>query len=105
MRIIACMHVLRSSYLPLYAQLIIPPYTTDPFPSSNSLDASDASPSALSIRSSHRETAILDLFILIKARQDVKGDESDLYLDSEVEQYRDMFNLMQVGFSCPLITR
>ena len=84
----ACMHVLRSSYLPLYAHRIIPPYTTDPFP------ATDTAPGSL--RPSHRETEILDLYILIKVRQDMRAVESELYLDSEDEQYRDMFNLMQV---------
>lgn len=89
------MHVLRSSYLPLYAQKIIPPFTTDPFP------PTDLAPGSL--RSSHRETVILDLYILIKVRQDLRSDESELYLDSEDEQYRDMFNLMQVRATFPFL--
>lgn len=48
------------------------------------------------IVSTQRETAILDLFILIRSRQDMRSDESDLYLDNEDERYRDMFNFMQV---------
>jgi len=92
---IASMHVLRSSYLPLYARKITPPYTTDPFPPSSPSHLSSLPASASTLRSTQRETAILDLFILLKVKEDVRADESDLYMDSADEQYRDMFNLMQ----------
>lgn len=49
------------------------------------------------IISTQRETTILDSFIVIRSRQDMRSDESDLYLDNDDERYRDMFNYMQVN--------
>ncbi|KDR78160.1 hypothetical protein GALMADRAFT_1304183 [Galerina marginata CBS 339.88] len=58
----ACMHVLRSTYLPAYQQLIRPPYTSDPFPlgvptSSNSSSGSSSNhrlaPSSASVGSAN----------------------------------------------------
>jgi len=101
---IATMHILRTSYLPLYTSHVLPPFTSDAFPiadiathgaaSGTELVARDSDP-ATSIISTRRETAIFDLFILIRSRQDMRSDESDLYLDTEDERYRDMFNFMQ----------
>ncbi|KAF8305984.1 hypothetical protein DL93DRAFT_2089117 [Clavulina sp. PMI_390] len=99
------MYILRSSYLPLYSHQIIRPFTSDPFPSSAPTPSSPSpaveSTSAVlehdvtPIISTQRETAVLDLFIVIRARQDMRSDESDLYLDNEDDRYRDMFNFMQ----------
>ena len=85
------MHVLRSTYLPAYARLIRPPYTTDPFP--------HALPGSSSATSSHfsiiqRETRVLDLFIALKVREDVWADDSELHLERE-ESFKDLFDLMQ----------
>ena len=95
----ACMHILRSSYLPLYIREILPPFSSDPFPTFHpSTSLSDTSTlNHIPIISSQRETLILDRFILIKVRDDVRADESDLYLDHEHEQYRDLFNFMQAS--------
>ncbi|KAF8322806.1 uncharacterized protein EI90DRAFT_3060962 [Cantharellus anzutake] len=89
---IACMHILRSSYLPLYARRVNRPFTTDPFPSSSAIGHPLSSSPILSTQ---RETTILDMFILLKTREDVRTDESSLYLDNADDQYRDLFNLMQ----------
>lgn len=86
---LACMHVLRSSYLPLYASLIQPPYTTDPFPASTPTSAS-----SVALTSIQRETAVLDMFIRLKVEEDVRADESELYLDQG--HFADLFNLLQV---------
>lgn len=127
------MHILRTTFLPLYKQHVIHPFTSDPFPTSSSPSPPSlssprsltwasppppdgASPSAVQLSSpghhiiqttaldsscsiipTQRETAILDLFIIIRVRADVRSDESDLYLDNEDERYRDMFNFMQVS--------
>ena len=89
---IACMHVLRSTYLPSYASLIRPPYTSDPFPLS-------AAPSATSSGSRaplhcSRETTVLDLFIVLKVHDDLWADETELHL-GQPEAFRDLFDLMQ----------
>lgn len=103
---LATMHILRSSYLALYTKQVLRPFSTDPFPSANPI----ATPRPVSyladvieydvtpIISTQRETAVLDSFILIRARQDMRSDESDLYLDNDDsdERYRDMFNYIQV---------
>lgn len=108
------MHILRSSYLPLYSQHVLRPFSTDAFPSTvtsitprlHSNTAHAQPPAAMSdvilhdvtpIISTQRETSILDLFIIIRAREDMKSDETDLYLDNDDERYRDMFNYMQVS--------
>jgi len=93
----ACAHILRSSYLPLYIREVLPPFSSDPFPSSHpslssyGLSTTNDTP----IVSTQREALILDRFILLRVRDDVLADESDLYLDYNDEQYRDLFNFMQ----------
>ncbi|KAF8509110.1 hypothetical protein BU17DRAFT_56334 [Hysterangium stoloniferum] len=86
---IACMHTLRSVYLTSYAQLIKPPYTSDPFPLV-------ASPDSISpvLSPGNRETRVLDLFIALKVREDVWMDETELHLERD-ESFKDLFDLMQ----------
>ncbi|EIW56818.1 uncharacterized protein TRAVEDRAFT_38602 [Trametes versicolor FP-101664 SS1] len=99
---VACMHVLRSTYLPAYASLIRPPYTSDPFPlslpdSPFAAYASSSSPLSsplLPLQSMQRETRVLDLYIALKVREDVWADESELHLERE-ESFKDLFDLMQ----------
>ncbi|KAI0338623.1 hypothetical protein BDW22DRAFT_1337662 [Trametopsis cervina] len=88
----ACMHVLRSTYLPAYSQLVRSPYTSDPFP----LNASGVSPKAgqPSMQTLQRETTVLDLFVALKVREDVWMDDSELHLERD-ESFRDLFDLMQ----------
>ncbi|KAI0061260.1 hypothetical protein BV25DRAFT_1826734 [Artomyces pyxidatus] len=88
---VACMHVLRSTYLPSYNSLIRAPYSSDPFPL-NSLPSQTTSTPLLP--SLQRETAVLDKFIALKVREDVWADESDLHLERD-ESFRDLFDLMQ----------
>jgi hypothetical protein len=83
------MHVLRSTYLPAYASLIRPPYTSDPFP----LSSSTSSPAGL-IQTLQRETQVLDFFIALKVREDVMMDDTELHLERE-ESFKDLFDLMQ----------
>lgn len=104
----ACMHVLRSTYLPAYQALIRPAYTSDPFPiglpSPNSASASsppayETPPSPTAPQTSplitlHRETAVLDRFILLKVRQDVFLDDTSLHIDRE-DAFRDLFDVAQ----------
>ncbi|OCH87842.1 hypothetical protein OBBRIDRAFT_795823 [Obba rivulosa] len=90
---IACMHVLRSTFLPAYTALIRPPYTSDPFPLTSPRPT--YIDSALSpIQSLQRETGVLDLFIAVKVREDVWSDDSSLHLERE-ETFKDLFDLMQ----------
>lgn len=90
--VLACMHVLRSTYVEIYLSLVKPPYTSDPFPlASGGSSASTSQP----IQSIQRETEVLDLFISLKAREDVWLDETDLHLERE-ESFNDLFSLMQV---------
>ncbi|TBU24895.1 hypothetical protein BD311DRAFT_765751 [Dichomitus squalens] len=96
---IACMHVLRSTYLPLYTSLIRSPYTSDPFPHAASGTSSLASTSASATSSSpadtsQREMRVLDLFIALKVREDVWTDDSELHLERE-ESFKDLFDLLQ----------
>ncbi|KAI0742493.1 hypothetical protein C8Q80DRAFT_1221065 [Daedaleopsis nitida] len=93
---IACMHVLRSTYLQAYAALIRPPYTTDPFPHAlpGTSSAAPSSSSLLPAQSVQRETGVLDLFIALKVREDVWADDSELHLERE-ESFKDLFDLMQ----------
>jgi hypothetical protein len=102
---IACMHVLRSTYLPAYNSLIRPPYTSDPFPHSIAVPSqiSNSSPSSStshiqtdlnSIQSLQRETSVLDHFIALKVHEDVWADESELHLERD-ESFKDLFDLMQ----------
>jgi hypothetical protein len=99
----ASAHVLRSSYLPLYIRDVLPPFSSDPFPSSDPSSSSYglSTTNDTPIVSTQRETLILDRFILLKVRDDVLADESDLYLDYNDEQYRDLFNFMQVSNITP----
>jgi hypothetical protein len=83
------MHVLRSTYLPVYESLIRPPYSSDPFPH-DSAAAFGSSP----LHTIQRETNVLDLFIALKVREDVWADDSELHLERE-ESFKDLFDLMQ----------
>jgi len=95
---VACMHVLRSTYLLAYTTLVRAPYTSDPFPHHST---SPNTPSALSPYHSdssvlclHRETRVLDLFISLKVREDVWADDTEFHLERD-ESFRDLFDLMQ----------
>jgi len=90
---VACMHVLRSTYLQAYASLVHPPYSSDPFPLQSTATPKPAN-SPIQIRSLQRETQVLDLFIALKVREDVWLDESELHLERD-ESFRDLFDLMQ----------
>ncbi|VDB88499.1 unnamed protein product [Peniophora sp. CBMAI 1063] len=92
---IACMHILRSSYLPAYSELVKYPYTSDPFPlaATPPTDASSLTSSPV-LPSLQRETAVLDLFIALKVREDVWVDDSELHLERD-ESFRDLFDLLQ----------
>ena len=85
----ACMHVLRSTYLPAYDSLIRPPYSSDPFP----LEFTD-SPGLTPLQTIQRETQVLDLFIAVKVREDVWMDDSELHLERE-ESFKDLFDHSQ----------
>jgi len=110
---IACMHVLRSTYLPSYQSLIRPPYTSDPFPlavpsspsgetsnppayapTSLSSASSDGLPTASPLVSLQRETVILDRYIVLKVIQDVLADDTELHIGRE-ESFRDLFDVAQ----------
>jgi hypothetical protein len=93
---VACMHVLRSTYLPAYDSLIRTPYSSDPFPLSHSTSTSSSPPPSPCGPSSvlQRETATLDLFIALKVREDVWADESELHLERD-ESFKDLFDLVQ----------
>ena len=91
----ACMHVLRSTYLPLFSSLIRSPYTSDPFPHTAPGAASYSSSSVPSPPGdAQREMRVLDLFIVLKVREDVWADESELHLERD-ESFRDLFDLNQ----------
>jgi len=93
---IACMHVLRSTYLPAYDSLIRAPYSSDPFPLPTSPQSAFApvNPANLRLGTIQRETAILDLFIALKVREDVWADDSELHLERD-ESFKDLFDLAQ----------
>ncbi|KAJ3997216.1 hypothetical protein F5050DRAFT_1569826 [Lentinula boryana] len=100
---IACMHILRSTYLPSYDSLIRPPYSSDPFPSSSystpayrpsSSRRNSPYGSSSSLFPQHRELRTLDLFISVLAHEELLYDTSDLYL-SRHEAYKDIFDLRQ----------
>jgi hypothetical protein len=84
----ACMHVLRSTYLPAYTSLVRPPHSSDPFPLQVPSSSSSSAPTL------QRETAILDLFIALKVREDVWADDSELHLERG-ESFKDLFDLRQ----------
>ncbi|KAH9988633.1 hypothetical protein BJV77DRAFT_1160935 [Russula vinacea] len=86
---ITCMHVLRSTYLPSYSTFIRHPYTSDPFPLTQTPSSDACTPLNRS-----RETIVLDLFIALKVHDDVWADESELHL-GQPEAFRDLFDLMQ----------
>ncbi|KAH9970269.1 hypothetical protein BJV74DRAFT_784473 [Russula compacta] len=90
----ACMHVLRSTYLPSYASLVRHPYTSDPFPLSQTPSSSPSSCDPCTPLNRSRETAVLDLFIALKVHDDLWADESALHL-GQPEAFRDLFDLMQ----------
>ncbi|KAF5391934.1 hypothetical protein D9757_001721 [Collybiopsis confluens] len=85
----ACMHILRSTYLPAYDSLIRSPYTSDPF-SSLVLPTSPESEGELV----HRELAALDLFIALLAHENLLLDATSLHLPRE-EAYKDLFDMVQ----------
>ncbi|KAE9395029.1 hypothetical protein BT96DRAFT_1022202 [Gymnopus androsaceus JB14] len=99
---IASMHVLRCCYLSTYDSLIRPPYSSDPFPSSNSIPVYQPSSSrrntpngpSSSLFPQHRELQTLDLFIAVLAHEEQLLDTSTLYL-ARHEAYKDIFDLMQ----------
>ncbi|EPQ55722.1 hypothetical protein GLOTRDRAFT_75877 [Gloeophyllum trabeum ATCC 11539] len=91
---IACMHVLRSTYLPAYESLIRPPYSSDPFPYTAASTSSSSSPAQTPVNATQRETAVLDQFIALKVREDVWADESELHIERE-DSFKDLFDLMQ----------
>lgn len=93
----ACMHVLRSTYLPLFSSLIRSPYTSDPFPHTAPGAASYSSSSVAAPSppgDAQREMRVLDLFIVLKVREDVWADDSELHLERE-ESFKDLFDLLQ----------
>ncbi|PIL26180.1 hypothetical protein GSI_11935 [Ganoderma sinense ZZ0214-1] len=90
----ACMHVLRSTYLPLFSSLIRSPYTSDPFPHAAPGAASSSSSSVAAPGDAQREMRVLDLFIALKVREDVWADDSELHLERE-ESFKDLFDLLQ----------
>ncbi|KAJ7207966.1 hypothetical protein GGX14DRAFT_521768 [Mycena pura] len=93
---IACMHVLRSTYLPAYDSLIRAPYSSDPFPLPTSPQSpfTSTNPADLRLGTIQRETATLDLFIALKVREDVWADASELHLERD-ESFKDLFDLAQ----------
>jgi hypothetical protein len=106
------MHLLRSTYLPLYIDLVKPPYSSDPFPLNapsgpaytprprttaappEPLTTTASAFSVPSLQSVQRETAVLDRFLVLKICDDVRADESELHLGSE-DAFGDIFELMQ----------
>ncbi|KAG8791636.1 hypothetical protein FRC17_008730, partial [Serendipita sp. 399] len=121
---VASMHILRSTYLPLYSLNIKPPYTSDPFPASSNAPTytptpfvvpsptSPASPvpptysptnympsNSSPLLTSQRETRVLDQFMLLKLYQDVLSSESSLHLSSSAHppssDFSDLFSLLQ----------
>ncbi|KAH0579601.1 hypothetical protein H2248_002452 [Termitomyces sp. 'cryptogamus'] len=104
----ACMHVLRSTHIPAYDQLVRAPYTSDPFPllapqvqTVNSSPYAPIPPSnqhqqqhASPLSTIQRETVVLDKFIALKVREDVLADESELHLERD-EAYKDLFDHAQ----------
>ncbi|KAH8112044.1 hypothetical protein DFH11DRAFT_533127 [Phellopilus nigrolimitatus] len=97
---VACMHVLRSTYLPAYTSMIRAPYSSDPFPLSapgaDGAASTSAPPAYLAspVYSGQRETQVLDLFLAAKVRDDVWADDTELHLERE-EAFQDVFDLLQ----------
>lgn len=98
---LACMHVLRSTYLRTYDSLIRAPYSSDPFPSSNSIPDYQTSKRRNSpygcsspLFPQHRELRTLDLFIAVLAQEDLLLDSTQLHLP-RADAYKDIFDLLQ----------
>ncbi|KAL0578239.1 hypothetical protein V5O48_003734, partial [Marasmius crinis-equi] len=93
---IACMHILRSTYLPAYNTLIRAPYTSDPFPSSSDgvLAGDDNGGERPSLIPSNRELRTLDLFIALLTHEDLLLDSTSLH-NPRHEAYKDLFVLIQ----------
>ncbi|PFH50125.1 hypothetical protein AMATHDRAFT_61786 [Amanita thiersii Skay4041] len=102
---IACMHVLRSTYLPHYLALVRTPYTSDPFPAQSDVLSTTPTPSfspggtqtttyTSPLLSSQRESAVLDLFIALKVREDAWADDTELHLERS-ESFKDLFDYNQ----------
>ncbi|KAG6853610.1 hypothetical protein C0991_002834 [Blastosporella zonata] len=111
---VACMHVLRSTFIPAYDALVRAPYSSDPFPllapppqthhtpspyaslpsapTSTSTSAVQPAPSLLNMI--QHETTVLDRFIALKVHEDVWVDDSELHLARD-EAYRDLFDHAQ----------
>lgn len=87
------MHVLRSTYLPAYSSLIRRPYSSDPFTLAlpHTLGPAVSLPTLQHI---HRESEVLDLFVVLKVRQDVYMDDTEFHLEN-TESFRDLFDFMQ----------
>ncbi|KAH7092833.1 hypothetical protein BKA62DRAFT_722295 [Auriculariales sp. MPI-PUGE-AT-0066] len=91
---LASMHVLRSSYLPAYTACVRKLYSSDPFPQSLMIAGTCDDISKVGAGTvDHRETAILDRWLLLKVRDDVLADESELHLDLDAS--RDVFDMHQ----------
>lgn len=88
------MHTLRSTYIEPYLSMVKLPYTSDPFPLGSTEEDTESS-KLPPIQSLQRETEVLDLFIALKAHEDVRLDETDLHLERE-ERFNDLFVLTQV---------
>ncbi|KAK1229073.1 hypothetical protein PQX77_007889 [Marasmius sp. AFHP31] len=95
---IACMHILRSTYLPAYNTLIRAPYTSDPFPStstsSDGIISNGKAGERPSLIPSHRELRTLDLFIALLTHEDLLLDSTSLH-NPRHEAYKDLFVLIQ----------
>ncbi|KAF9257771.1 hypothetical protein L218DRAFT_83726 [Marasmius fiardii PR-910] len=97
---IACMHILRSTYLPAYNSLIRAPYSSDPFPSSSTssdsalTSSNGSSHERPSLIPSHRELRTLDLFIALLTHEDLFLDSTSLH-NPRHEAYKDLFVLIQ----------
>ncbi|KAH8831174.1 hypothetical protein DL96DRAFT_812368 [Flagelloscypha sp. PMI_526] len=93
----ACSHILRSTYLPAYDNMIRPPYSSDPFPLPSATDLSYSSSSSTPespLDMLQRETHVFDLFIAVKVREDMWADDSAYHVERE-ESYKDLFDLNQ----------
>ncbi|KAF7291511.1 hypothetical protein MKEN_01485600 [Mycena kentingensis (nom. inval.)] len=88
---IACMHVLRSTYLSAYDSLIRAPYSSDPFPLPSSPHSQFAATPDLRLGTIQRETATLDLFIAVKVCEDSWADDTEFHLERD-ESFRDLFD-------------
>ena len=88
-KLLACMHILRSTYLPAYDRLVRPPNSSDPFPSAHCTEEMSSV-----VLPHHRELRVLDRFIALLSHEERLLDASELHLPRE-EAYRDIFDIMQ----------